>query len=170
MGIKDAINSSYPNIFKPWELDAAPRSYWTVQTGIEATKWFIEEKLKWSDENVKKNISVDIFIVNGLMGMLKQVYNGSFFEAINSAYPNKFNHWEFSKCPRNYWTLERGIEATKWLIEEKLKWSDNDIKKFIRVTTFTTNRLYGMLEIVYGSSPFKAINSLYPDKFKPWEL
>jgi len=102
--------------------------------------------------------------------MLKQVYNGSFFEAINSAYPNKFNHWEFSKCPRNYWTLERGIEAAKWLIEEKLKWSDNDIKKFIRVTKFTTNRLYGMFEIVYGSSPFKAINSLYPDKFKPWEL
>jgi hypothetical protein len=167
----NAINATYPNKFKHWEFSKCPCNYWTVQTGIEATKWLIEEKLKWSDEDIKKHISVNIFMVNGLRGMLEGIYNGSFFQAINSAYPNKFNQWELSSsCPHNYWTAERGIEATKWLIEEKLKWSETDIKKLIRVSTFTVNGLGGMFGIIYGASPFKAINALYPHKFKPWEL
>ncbi|MBZ9626348.1 hypothetical protein G9F71_026440 [Clostridium sp. FP2] len=164
----EAINTTYPNKFKNWEFTKSPRNYCTVETGIEATKWLIEEKLKWTDNDIKKYISLDIFTINGLRGMLQGVYNGSFFNAIDSTYPNKFNQWELaSNCPRNYWTLERGINASKWLIEEKLKWSENDIKKFIRVSTFTTNGLGGMFEIVYGASPFKAINALYPGKIKP---
>lgn len=162
----DAINATYPNKFKPWELGTVPRSYWTVQTGREATQWFIEEKLKWTDEEVKMYMSLDIFMVNGLRGMLERVYNASFFNAIDSAYPNKFNYWEFSKCPRNYWTLETGIKATKWLIEEKLKWSKEDINNKISLNVFNKHGLNGMLQMCFDNSASKALNAAYPDIFK----
>ena len=32
--------------------------------------------------------------------------------------------------------LEKGMHATKWLIEEELKWSDGDIKEKLTERTF----------------------------------
>ena len=166
----NAINATYPKSFKPWELNSTPRSYWTMQTGISATKWLIEEKLKWNDEDIKKSISVDIFNVNGLKGMLERVYIGSPYNAISSLYPDRFKPWQLNIVPHNYWTAQTGIEAIRWLIEEKYQWSDMDIKKNFCTKVFIENGLVGLLGTLYNGSPFKAINTVYPGKFKPWQL
>ena len=39
----------------------------------EATIWLIEEKLKWSDEDVRRNLSKNTFKENSLRGMLRCV-------------------------------------------------------------------------------------------------
>ncbi|MBE6068053.1 MAG: hypothetical protein E7211_10240 [Clostridium lundense] len=166
----EVINSVYPNKFKPWELKHVPNSYWTLKNGIQATKWLIEEKLKWSDDDIKERLTERTFFKYGLGGMIDTIYNGSTFKTLDSAYPNKFKPWELKQVPNFYWTLENGIEATKWLIEEKLKWSDDDIKKRLSVRLFSKHRLSGMINLLYNNSAFEAINSAYPNRFKPWEL
>jgi predicted transposase YbfD/YdcC len=166
----NCINSAYPDKFKPWEFKKVPKNFWSKETGIEATKWLIEEKLKWSDDDVKAQLSGYTFNDNGLAVMVSIVFHNSTYSAINAVYPNKFKAWEFNYTATNYWTIETGIEATKWLIEEKLKWTDEEITKNINVNIFIENKLYNMLFLIYNRSSFDAINSAYPGRFKPWEL
>lgn len=77
--------------------------------------------------------------------MINLLYGNSAFEAINSAYPNRFKPWELNSTPKNYWTLERGIEASKWLVEIKLNGlTDNNIVNIPTSRIFKRNGLGGM--------------------------
>ena len=161
----EAINSAYPGKYKPWQFEYVPNSYWTLEKGIEATKWLIEEKLKWTDEEVAEKLTQKSFFENGLSGMLELVFNSSPYEAINGAYPGKYKPWQLTRVPNSYWTLEKGIEATKWLIEEKLKWTGEEVSEKLTHKSFFENGLSGMLMLVFNCSPYEAINSAYPGKY-----
>lgn len=160
-----AINYTYPGRFKPWELNCVPKKYWTIETGTESTKWLIEEKLKWTDEDIKQNLSAETFKENGLGIMLVQMFKSSPYKAINATYPSRFKPWELKSVSKGYWTIETGIEATKWLIETKLKWTDEDVKQKLSLNVFKQNGLYGMLEVIFESSPYKSISAAYPERF-----
>ena len=162
-----AINTIYPNKFKEWEFIKVPINFWNKEKGVEATKWLIEEKLKLTDEELKEQLSIKLFKDNRLGSMLDICFNNSPYRAINTIYPNKFKEWEFKNTPNNFWTKEKGIEATKWLIEEKLKLTDEEIKEQLSVNLFKDNKLLGMLYHCFNSSPYQAINATYPNKFKP---
>jgi hypothetical protein len=70
--------------------------YWdNKENGIKATKWLIEEKLKLNDEELKEQLSVKLFIENGVGGMLQHCFNYSPYEAINTTYPNRFKKSDF---------------------------------------------------------------------------
>ncbi len=164
------IDNAYPGKFKPWELPSVPKKIWNMETAKEATIWLIEEKLKWSDEDVRRNLSQNTFKENSLGGMLTILFNGSPYLAIENAYPGKFKPWELPSVPKKIWNVETAKEATIWLIEEKLKWSDEDIKEKLSANTFIKNSLGGMLTILFNNSPYLAIENAYPGKFKPWEV
>ena len=102
--------------------------------------------------------------------MLSVVFLKSPYKIINLVYPNKFKPWEFKRVPMNYWTVEIGNEAIKWLFEVKLKWSDSDIKKNFSGKVFIENGIGGMFGILFKSIAFDAINSAYPGKFMPWQF
>ena len=165
-----AIENAYPGKFKPWEVARVSKKFWNMETAREATIWLIEEKLKWSDDDIKQNLSLKIFKENSLVGMLNVLFNGSPYLAIENAYSGKFKPWEFTQVPNHFWNLKTASEATTWLIEEKLKWSDEDVRKKISVSIFKKNLLGGMLTILFNNSPYLAIENAYPGKFKPWEL
>ena len=168
----EVIDNAYPNKYKEWEFKAVPQGCWdNKENGIKATKWLIEEKLKLSDEELKKQLSQKLFKDNGLVGMLQRCFNHSPYEAINAAYPNKYKEWEFKMTPIGYWdNKENGIKAIKWLIEEKLKLSDKELKEQLSVNLFKDNGLGGMLQHCFNYSPYKAINTTYPNKYKEWEF
>ena len=94
--------------------------------------------------------------------MFCRIYNGSVWQAINAAYPGQFREWELKNVPGNFWNEETGIQATRWLIEEKLKWNNNDIKEKISYKVFIDNELSGMIQQVYHDSVWQAINAAYP--------
>ncbi|MVX64830.1 hypothetical protein GKZ28_14115 [Clostridium chromiireducens] len=171
-----AITAAYPEKkFHAWDFVNTPNDYWQGEKGrenaIAAMKWLIEEKLKWSEKDIIKNLNQDVFKANNLIGMLNKAFNCRLFEAIDSTYPGKFKKWEIGDHVRNdYWTKEEGILAVKWLIEDKLKWSDDDIKKNYTRQIYKDNNLYGMIQRCFNSSPFEALNAAYPNKFKEWEL
>ena len=165
-----AIENAYPGKFKQWELPSVPKNFWNMETAKEATIWLIEEKLKWSDEDVRRNLSKNTFKENSLRGMLNLLFNGSPYLAIENAYPRKFKAWEFPKTSKKFWNLKTAREATIWLIEEKLKWSNEDVKKKLTRNIFIQNSLGGMLTILFNDSPYLAIENAYPGKFKAWEF
>ena len=164
------INTVYPNKFKEWEFKSVPMNFWIKEKGTEATKWLIEEKLKLTDEEIKEQLSTNLFKDNRLDSMLDTCFNSSPYQAINETYPNKFKEWEFKQVPNNFWTKEKGIEVTKWLIEEKLKLTDEEIKEQLSQNLFKDNALYNMLGTCFNGSPYQAINTIYPNKFKEWEF
>ena len=165
-----AIENAYPGKFKPWELPCVSNSFWNLKTAKEATIWLIEEKLKWNDDDIKEKLSANTFIKNSLTGMLNVLFNGSAYLAINNAYPGKFKPWELPSVPKKNWNVKTAREATIWLIEEKLKWSDEDVRRNLSKNTFKENSLRGMLDVLFNGSPYFAIENAYPGKFKAWEF
>lgn len=164
------IEYVYPGRFKPWDFGQTPIKYWKNEENvINAMKWLIEEKLKWDNEQIKQNLSRSVFIKYNLYGLLYRRFKCSVFNAIDTLYPGVFKYWEMKKSPVK-WNEDNGRQAVKWLIEDKLRWNIEDIKKNLNQEVFKKHRLGGMLQKVYGDSPFNAINSLYPGKIKPWEL
>ena len=165
----EAINATYPDCFKIWEISVVQKSYWTIETGIEATKWLIEEKCNWFDIEKRIKPTANIFIKYKLGGMLQLLFNNSPYEAINTAYPGLFMPWELGIVPQNYWSLETGIISTKWLMEEKLDFfNDKSIK--IKKALFIKYGLVGMLNAIFNGSTYNAINTAYPGMFMPWEV
>lgn len=74
-----------------------------------------------------------------------------------------------------FWECDESNEyapkLTRYLIENILNWSDEDIKKKIRKTTFKENSLGGLLCIKYNDSTFAAITAAYPEKnFHAWDF
>ena len=152
-----AIENAYPGKFKPWEFSKVPNNFWNLKTASEATIWLIEEKLKWSDEDVRRNLSQNTFKENSLRGMLDVLFNGSPYLAIENAYPGKFKPWEFTQVPNHFWNLKTAKEVTIWLIEEKLKWSDEDVKQKLSLNTFKQYSLTGMLNYLFNIDPHQPV-------------
>lgn len=94
--------------------------------------------------------------------MLCRAFNASAPLALTSAYPN-IKMWMCKQVSNNYWNMETGVEATKWLIEKKLKLSkEYDLNK-IRYRSFSNNGLTAMLKICFGGLHKEAPKVVYPN-------
>ncbi|WP_018767462.1 hypothetical protein [Bacillus sp. 105MF] len=60
--------------------------------------------------------------------------------------------------------------VTKYLIENILKWNDEEIKKEWGQNIIKKYKLGGLLAIKYKTSPYAMLNDAYPERFKEWEL
>lgn len=81
---------------------------------------------------------------------------------------------KISRFPTGYWK-QPGIETecaiiTRYFIEKVLKWEDRDIKEKICEMIFRKYHLSGMLEYVFGRSPYLALDNAYPGRYKVWDL
>lgn len=161
-----ALNAVYPGRYMPWEMNMTPSGYWNdIDNAIKSIKWLIEEKLHLSEDEIKKVYSKKIYRENRLEGMLQTCFQGSPYLAINTAYPCKYKEWEFSLCPREFWCRETAITAVKWLIEDILNYSHDDICKNITISFFKKHGIFGALYAMKWG-PYDAINAAYPNQFK----
>lgn len=144
--IFEGLEAAYPGKFKKWELgEHVQNDYWNKDNGILAVKWLLENKLKWSDAEIKKNYSKQIYKDNNLYGMIQICFNSSPFEALNSAYPNKFKEWELPNVSRNFWNSDENcISAIKWLFEEKLRIDFTTAEHKLSKKHFKANNLLGL--------------------------
>lgn len=163
----DIIDAIYPNKFKPWELSKVSNNYWNIETGKQIVKWLIEKELKWDEENIKEKYNLNLFKKYNLENMLNVVFGNSPYKALNTVYPGKFKPWELKKMrgPRNYWNRKTGVQAVKWLLEEKLKWNKEEVKRNLTVKIFRKYGLGNMLNVVFGNSTYRALNVAYPGEF-----
>ena len=151
-----------------------PRGYWVYEDGLERAKiivrYLFNDILKYSIEDIKKKASKQVFIEHKLAGMLLVLFDNSPYDAIKNAYGDEIHIWELNCVGNNYWNLDTAREATKWLIEEKLQWTSEEVKKNIRVSTFEDNGLVGMLDRVFKYSPYKALENAYTGQYTKEDL
>ncbi|MCD3301036.1 hypothetical protein [Clostridium botulinum] len=140
---------------------------WKIDTGKQAVKWMLEEKLQWTDEGIKKNYGYNIFRKFNLNGMLNYVFNCSPFKAINSAYPNKFCEEDFNNVPLKYWTKERAIKSIKNFLDN---FTEDEIKNNVSCKFLIENGFKYPLSAFFKNSPFAVLQTLYPNKFDKKDL
>lgn len=170
----DVLSKLYPNKFMPWELHEAPTKIWhNKENRLKAMDWLINTKLKWSREDIINNYNNKVLINNHLGGLLSEGGNGSSFSLLDEFMPGEFKSWELkaSISPLNFWKDKNNrVFAIKNLIENTLKWNEEDIKKHLNQSTFRAHGLDGLLQNYYNGSPYKALQDAYLNKFLPWEL
>lgn len=153
------------------QIKQFPKHYWYQTDSLiyasKITKYMFSNVLNWCNVEIKENLTKDTFHKNKLGGMLKTLFNSCYFRALENAMPNTFKKWEFknSSVGNDYWTIETGIEAVKWLVEEKLKLEPGSVPKNIIKQTFIDNNLGSMLAYLFRNSPYLAINSAYPNLY-----
>lgn len=143
------------------ELKKFPNRFWVdpgaEQNAKEVTQYFIEEILKWSEEEVKANLTEMVFRKNKLSGMLEYTFDRSPYKAINNAYPGVYKEWELKAAPKHIWKQEeKRNEAIKWLLIKVNK------DKFIELTNvdFLNNGLGGLMDYLIREKEFINVNSV----------
>lgn len=139
----DGLNNLEPQEIYQKILDGKikrfPLNYWR-QSGVEfeaaiITRYFIEQILKWDEEEIKEKTNEMVFRKHKLSGMLEYVFDRSPFQAIDNAYPNKFKAFELNCVPRGYWSdLDNIEEALQYLLEKsgKNKYEELTNKDFLK--------------------------------------
>lgn len=155
------------------DISRFPEFFWEGEEGkkrgLKCLDHLLFTKLKWKIEDVPNKFRKSVLTKNKLGGMLAQCFHNSPLECILTLMGDTYKPWEYNVAPTNYWTKETGLFATNYMIN-KLKWNDEDIKEKICLKTFKDFGLLPMLMKIYDGSPYKAINQLYPGRFKEWEL
>ncbi|GMA63797.1 hypothetical protein GCM10025859_42370 [Alicyclobacillus fastidiosus] len=159
--------------FHPWEIHQVPNGYWKGENGrihaITATKWLIEEKLRIPVEAIPSSVRSLHFKQNGIETMLKDVFSGSPYQAIEAAYPGIFKCWQFPSVGNGYWGGSEGLtharEAMEWLLFEKLNLEFHEIPYRVSRQTFRHYGLDNMLKQLFHGSVSKALNLIYPGQF-----
>lgn len=170
--IIDALESAYPGRFKPWQFRRVPNGYWTKETAKEAVNWLVEEKLKITDDElILEYFDEKILSKYGMGTMFSNLFQKNIYLLFENAYPGRLKPWQFKRVPNEYWNKETAKQAVRWLIEEKLKITDDEqILERINCELFNSYGLRSMLNLVFNSSPYEALNATYPGRFKAWEL
>jgi len=145
-----------------------------VVNGTILTKFLVTTCLGWTPDEVVRLQAKKHFGRFLLGPMLQAVFGDAPWRAVEAAYPGRFLPWEFPHAPASYWRGRDGrahaLEATRWLFETKLGWSKDDVRARTCRKTFLDHGLAGMLHIVYGGSPWRTVDALYPGLVLPWEM
>lgn len=152
------------------EIKRFPIGFWTGAEGyknsIECGILLFEYILKWDEEDIKKNYSKSTLENFKLGGMLQTIHSNSPFIFLNRVYPDKFNEWDLSNVPQSYY---KDINNRKKIIDFLLSKIDYKINLF-SVDLFRKHGVESLLNNYYSCNLFKAIEDVYPGKYKPWEL
>ena len=170
--IKQLIKAKLEN-----QIKNLPYGFWRCKQGKEhskiAIKYLIEEHLKIPIEQIPNQITAKTFHEVGLFRLLVEFFESSYFKALEYTYPGKFKPWDFPKGMTGIWDgkegKKRAIEAIQNLLDG-LSISESEIPSKLSYTTFKKHGLGGMLQILFNSSPFKAIDAVFPNKYQPWEF
>lgn len=81
---------------------------------------------------------------------------------------------ELEKYPYGFWSppdgITHAIKILKYLFENVLKWDFDDIIKNYNANFFGKYKIRGILSQVFNSSPYEALDAIYPNKFKRWQF
>lgn len=79
-----------------------------------------------------------------------------------------------NRFPQGFWdskeSLDNASKCVRYLIEDVLKWNEEDLLKNMYRKVFVKYKLKGMLTVLFKDVTFEALNNAYPNKFKPWQF
>ena len=168
----DMMDDAYPGKFHPWELQSSPNGFWRdVGNCIDATRWLINEKLKWSKEDIIKHYNVNSFKENGFTGLLKWGWNGETYRAITLSFPEyDLKPWDLLSVRITNLSKDEAIPVLRWYIEDKMNWSEAELRDNWRVRNLKDDGILRIIKNLFNNHMFEAIDAAYPNRFKRWEF
>jgi hypothetical protein len=138
---------------------------------IKLLKYLIDEILKFSKEDVKREVS-KTFITKYRLHTASKLFGRSAIHYIICTYPEVgYQPWQFmhDKVPQRYWTQEKNrISALKYVFEVEMQWNVEDVKEKLSWSIIEENGL-GTLHSYYPSL-FKIFKAVYKIDIGPWEI
>jgi hypothetical protein len=134
-------------------------------TLIKLVRYVVLDKLDWNREQFCEQFCLKTIIRFHLNTGFLKVYKRNIYPLVSDALPEwSIKAWEMqnSRVPARFWNKETLIAATKWLIEEKLKWDLKRVSKEISRTYFFKYHLSGML-VGMNMSAAECICAAYPN-------
>lgn len=121
--VSKALNETYPQL-NLWEIGPVSIQYWHDKNAIKAVNWLIQ-KNRWNISDLPKLVSEKklnrkTFSQYGLATLFEKKFNKNIYQAINLAYPRKFEPWEFGKVSSSYWKDRKNVQrASCWFAEHE---------------------------------------------------
>ena len=117
------------------------------------------EKIEISD--IPKKLTYSLLIKHKMSNLMFDKFNDNIYDAINFIFPEKFNQWDFEGFN---WNLDNAKSATRWLLKDKLNYTDSDIKDKVSIKTFYDAGLFNMLQNFFDGYISVAIMHSFPEK------
>ena len=166
----EVLDNAYKGRFKPWQLSQCPIYYWKEKENRDyALKYLFEEVINIEDDDFVERYDANLFIENDLFGLLKNYFDGSPYKVLDYYFEGKIKPWHLKQGPKNYFkSKENRINAVKWLIEEELKWSEEDVIKGWCNELLHKHGIDWALKYIDGNSHYYLLDEAYPGIYKPW--
>jgi len=159
------ISYCFPEMkIKYWELNKVEDGFWYVEENRRAyMKWLIEkENIDPSKLSELKRITSGMIDRNH--GRRVREAGGGVYNLVLLIAQIDVKEWQILNIA--HWTEEKAKCALKWLFEEKLKWSYEEIAEKINSKVFFDNGLGGLYSNYFKHNTTKVINYVYPGKFR----
>lgn len=165
------IEFMYPGQFKPFHLKNVTRGYWSDDNNVkEALNWLFYTKLKWTNDEIKRNISTEVFVTNNLSGLFSKRFNSSVFKVLQFMFNNDIDPLKMKVVPRNYYCHSVIKKELENFFYKELNWTEEEIISNLTLTIFKGKPINKLFKYHFNSSCFSMVDYLYPNKYKPWEL
>lgn len=147
---------------KYWEFKEVPAGFWMNVENRKAFVLWIAEKENLDLDTKEGFRKITAQTIYKYAGCKPLSYSGGIFELLNVVADNRYKKWEITKMLS--WSKQDIIDATKWLIEEKLCYTPEQVCN-IKVEDFALNNLDGMLQKGCNHSILMALELAYPGKY-----
>jgi hypothetical protein len=138
----DFISLDYIDMYKlllEGRIANFPSGFWVGRNPAEAReiaikllRYLIDEKLRFCDEDIRREVCKK-FLTKYKLHTASKLFGRSAVRYTMAAFPEReLKPWQFQqdKVPISYWAKEENrVSAAKYVLEEELKWSVNDIKE-----------------------------------------
>ena len=167
-----AVVATYPDRFSPWDFRGSRYDEARRESVLEKIRALFEGV---PEEEIPKRASKKLFKQHGLESDITKLFDGSPWMAVNAAFPERFQRWQFSSG-RHIWSgddrIEHLTEATRWLVEKRLELHPRDAPQRLRQDDFTNAGLGGMLNQCpeLNGSYVRAFQLTYPNVAEVWEF
>lgn len=161
--VYDVSKNCFPEWkINPWELSICPTNYLNSKKHCRRImQWIcVKEGIHRDKKKFCKVMSIELFEKYGLKKAVQRM--GGLYNYVNYVYPGKFKPWELNM---HRITDDIAMQAIKWLIEEKLGWTKEEVCKNICANIFRDNGLDSILSHRFDNSPIKALDFAYPGEY-----
>ena len=147
---------------KHWEFREVKNGFWNNPENQRDFVLWVAEK-EGLNPNTKEGLrKITAAVLQKYGGGKAMVHAGGLYELLNTVACGKYKKWEIIKMAS--WSQKEIIEATKWLVEERLKYNPEQVCD-IKVADFARNNLDGMLQKACNHSILVALEAAYPGQY-----
>lgn len=142
---------------------------WALLSSAEITKYMLNDIAHFNVDEIPSKVKYSTFRSTKLVGMLHMLFEDKLYNAIDNAYPGKWNEYDMTRLPRHHWDKESNLQA--FLVREIESKIGKDIKKLRE--KFTIGFLRTNCRSVNCKSGYtlaELLDVAYPGEFQPWEL